>query len=108
MSVYKTRIKQKNASGGYDILYPETTQDVVKVQNDLTLQDITTITTGELASGQTYIKIDNPKINKWRALSFYTSIYGVSPYKVNVESGYVELRFYPQRENMTVGVRIDG
>lgn len=61
-----------------------------------------------LTAGQTEITIYNSDITVDSALSFYTSIYGVNPKEVVVQTGYVKLVFDSQVKNMEVGVRVDG
>lgn len=66
------------------------------------------ITTKVLNQGQTEITIEDSRINKNSALSFYTSIYGVIADSAVVEDGSVTLVFSAQDEDMTVGVKVDG
>ena len=61
-----------------------------------------------LTAGQTGIIVSDDRITTESILSFYTSIYGVSPTAVTVTTGSVELTFEAQAEDMEVGVRVDG
>ena len=61
-----------------------------------------------LRKGETKVTITNDKITRDSVLTFYTSIYGVSPIGVEVENGSVELTFNIQRMDMDVGVSVDG
>lgn len=61
-----------------------------------------------LIAGNTQITISSPYITEDSALSFYTSIYGVNPSKVEVAEGSVTLEFPSQEEDMEVGVQING
>lgn len=61
-----------------------------------------------LIAGSTQITISSPYITEDSVLSFYTSIYGVNPSKVEVADGSVTLEFPSQEVNMEVGVQING
>lgn len=66
------------------------------------------ITTGILSAGSTSITLQSAEITTNSILSFYTSIYGVSPTSVAVGSKKVVLTFDAQETDMEVGVRVDG
>lgn len=66
------------------------------------------ITTGTLTAGSTTITINDVRIAFNSVLTFYTSIYPVSPTAVTVSAGSVELTFEPQASDMTVGVKVEG
>lgn len=72
------------------------------------LQDINKITTGTLAADETSITITDSRISDSSILSFYTSVYGVSPSAVTVDTGSVTLTFDAQDADMVVGVKVDG
>ena len=55
-----------------------------------------------------FLRQSDKNITQNSILSFYTSIYGVSPNEVTVENGSVTLTFDSQNVNMEVGVKIDG
>lgn len=67
-----------------------------------------TINRATLTAGSTSITIANPNINQDSILTFYTSIYNVSPSNVVVENGNVTLSFDAQESDMEVGVQING
>ena len=70
--------------------------------------DRLSITTGTLAAGDDTITLNNTDITPNSILSFYTSIYGVNPTSVTVNTGNVVLEFDAQETSMIVGVRVDG
>ena len=72
------------------------------------LNNALTITRATLTSGITEITITDAKITENSILSFYTSIYGVSPTAVSVSSGSVILTFDAQETDMEVGVQVNG
>lgn len=72
------------------------------------INDSLKIITSTLAAGATSITISDQQITADSALSFYTSIYGVSPSAVTVSNGSVMLTFDAQETVMEVGVRVDG
>lgn len=61
-----------------------------------------------LLAGATTITLYDSRITSNSILSFYTSTYGVFPNDVRVFSGYVELDFDAQANNLDVGVKIEG
>lgn len=63
---------------------------------------------GTLNQGNTQILLRDNRITRDSVLSFYTSVYGVSPETVNVGDGVVELTFKEMSVSLEVGVRIDG
>lgn len=69
---------------------------------------IKNISTGTLSTGETSITISDTEITTDSVLSFYTSIYGVSPTAATVETGSVTLTFDAQESDMVVGVKVDG
>lgn len=107
MAIVKYRMREKKSDGTYDILYPETSTDNVKHGNNRTLNDILIINDTTLASGQSKATVYSNLIGDNKALSFYTSIEGVNPFKVEIYEGRAVLYFYPQEEDMIVGVRVD-
>lgn len=72
------------------------------------LQALNKIITATLSAGSTSITISDSRINSSSILSFYTSVYGVSPTAVTVGTGSVTLTFDAQDANMVVGVKVDG
>ena len=72
------------------------------------LQTNATITKGTLAIGSTSIALSNSNIKTTSVLSIYTSVWGVNPKTVAVESGKVTLTFDAQTVAVEVGVRVDG
>lgn len=72
------------------------------------LQTSATITKGTLAVGSTSIALSNSNIKTTSVLSIYTSVWGVNPKTVAVESGKVTLTFDAQTVAVEVGVRVDG
>lgn len=66
------------------------------------------VTRATLAAGETTITIEDSRINDNSILSFYTSVYGLSPLSVTVDTGTVTLIFTPQENEIEVGVRVDG
>lgn len=72
------------------------------------LQSNATVTKGTLAVGATSIVLSNSKITTNSVLSIYTSVWGVNPKAVTVESGKVTLTFDAQTVAVEVGVRVDG
>lgn len=66
------------------------------------------ITTGILEAGNTSITLSDERIDTDSVLSFYTSVYGVSPTAVSVSTGSVTLTFASRNTAMTVGVSVDG
>lgn len=67
-----------------------------------------TITKGTLSAGDTTITLSDSNIKENSALSFYTSIYGLSPTEVSTSAGSVTLTFDAQESDIEVGVRVDG
>lgn len=63
---------------------------------------------GTLTGGETDVTITDARITTDSILSFYTSVYGVSPKEVTVNEGSVTLKFNAQEADMEVGVRVDG
>lgn len=63
---------------------------------------------GTLNQGNTQISLHDNRITHDSVLSFYTSVYGVSPETVNVGDGVVKLTFKEMSVSLEVGVRIDG
>ena len=61
-----------------------------------------------LQAGETSVTIESDQITENSVLSFYTSVYGVNPTEVTVETGSVTLSFDAQENDLTVEVRIDG
>lgn len=98
------------SSSGYAAAISQLEKDVDTIENNLSSlkTEVTTITTATLSAGSTSLTISNSKITTSSALSFYTSIYGVSPLTATVSSGKVTLTFDAQSSAMTVGVKIDG
>lgn len=72
------------------------------------LEERLSVVRGTLTAGETEITITDERITETSILTFYTSIYGVSPKIVSVDTGSVTLTFYSQETDMEVGVRIDG
>ena len=66
------------------------------------------IYTGTLPAGSAMLQVSNSNITEDSILSFYTSIYGVSPTAVSVSNNTLTLTFKTQSVDMKVGVRIDG
>lgn len=66
------------------------------------------ITKGTLTAGATSVVIEDEKITKDSLLTFYTSIYSVSPAEVVVDEGSVTLIFDSQETDMEVGVQVNG
>ena len=66
------------------------------------------ITTGTLPKNTTSITLSDERITTNSILSFYTSVYGVSPTAVSVSAGSVTLTFNSRSSAMTVGVSVDG
>lgn len=83
-------------------------------ENEKTIKSISTslaekeIITGTLLAGETFIRISSDRITSNSILSFYTSIYGVSPKNVTVTNGSVAIEVKAQEEDMEVGVSVDG
>lgn len=95
------------------VLYKVTTgssgvTSVTDQRNIASAEDFGNKVTGTLASGSTSITLAHSKITTNSMLSFYTSIYGVSPNSVSVSNGSVTLTFDTQDTNMVVAVSIDG
>ena len=63
---------------------------------------------GILEAPQNEITISDASITETSILSFYTSIYGVSPDSVIVANGSVTLTFESQQTNMIVAVKVEG
>lgn len=61
-----------------------------------------------LSAGESSVTISDERITENSVLSFYTSVYGVNPTEVTVETGSVTLSFEAQESDLIVGVRIDG
>ena len=61
---------------------------------------------GTLAAGEGAITLTNDAITTDSKFDFYTSIYGVSPTKVEVAAGIIILMFDAQKTDMNVEVRV--
>lgn len=61
-----------------------------------------------LPAGETALTIDNDRLTDTSVLSFYTSIYGVSPIGAESNGSVLTLYFDAQETDMEVGVRVDG
>lgn len=103
--------------GYYKLAQLETQKvDLTGIESDIdeleagvnTLQARSTITRGTLTAGNTEITIIKSGITENSIMTFFTSIYGVSPTSVTPGNGTVTLIFDAQDVDMEVGVRVDG
>lgn len=79
------------------------------LQNEIdAINTLLSIRTATLTAGQETITINDARINSNTIFSFYTSVYGVNPKEVTVNTGSVTLKFAMQTNDVIVGVKIDG
>lgn len=90
----------------FEILENQSVQWMIKQIDALSQRAYITKTV--LEAGATSITITDDRITTDSALSFFTSIFGVNPTAVSVDSGSVTLTFKAQTAAMEVGVRVDG
>lgn len=69
---------------------------------------VDTMLRANLTAGETSIIFENEIITTSSVMSFYTSVYGISPTAVEVADGSVTLTFEAQTRTIEVGVKIDG
>lgn len=109
-------MKKENLNGSGNIrdllLYVITTNanGVVDVQDKRFAREggDSNITTATLEAGETEITIEDGRLTTNSIVSFYTSIYGVSPDTAVVNNGSVVLTFGAQDTDMVVGVKVEG
>lgn len=84
-------------------------ENVTEIQSKVSeIQGNATIIRGTLANGSTSVVLTDERLTSDSMLSIYTSVWGVNPTSVTVESGLVTLGFDAQTVVVEVGVRIDG
>ena len=64
------------------------------------------VLSGVLTAGDSTITLESPFIDENSSFDFYTSIYGINPSSVVVDSGEITLRFDPISLDLGVKVRV--
>lgn len=64
------------------------------------------VLSGVLTAGDSTITFESGFIDENSSFDFYTSIYGINPSSVVVDSGSIELRFEPIGVDLGVKIRI--
>lgn len=80
---------------------------ITNLQNQVETIENGRIYTATLSAGSTTVTIQNAKIKRNMAYSFYSEVYGLDPTEVTIENGSATLTFEAQSEDITVGIRVD-